>query len=74
MLVEILSSIVKWTVGLAALLFVLDSVRALCHLRVARRLIKEGMSYAEAKEQSGANHWDQPLLVRIKKRYPPIPR
>lgn len=67
-----------WFVGsfvtiLVGLLIMSDGQRLLRHVRVAQALIAQGVPEPEAMERSGANHWSQPFILRIWKKYPPLP-
>lgn len=57
------------TVGLW---FMQDANRLSKHVRVAEKLILEGVPEDEAMERSGCNHWDTPWFRRFFMSYPEL--
>lgn len=57
---------------LIGLLLIGDTNRFKKHIALAEQLMAKGMSEEKAMEVSGCNHWEQSLIRRIWKKYPPI--
>ncbi|RMN76659.1 hypothetical protein ALQ53_200197 [Pseudomonas cannabina] len=51
----------------------LEDQRGKIHLKVAERLIAEGVPKTDAMKRSGASHWDQSFMSRFIQKWPPLP-
>lgn len=66
-LIVSVGSVIGFGMGLWVLL---DGNRLAKHVAIAERLMADGMSEADAMEQSGCNFWDRPWYERITTPYP----